>query len=79
MRLSIQLVPGAKHQHFQKQTDLYGQEIRKIRVTAPAKEGKANAALIDFLADYLHTPKSTIRIVQGATSRHKLVEIANIS
>jgi len=57
-------------------------EVRKISegvysasVAAPPREGKANQALIDLLADHFSVPKSSVRIVQGQTGKRKLVEI----
>lgn len=58
------------------------EEMRKIAeaeyiafVRAPAREGKANEATIELLADYFSVPKSSVRIIRGQTSRRKLVEI----
>lgn len=45
-------------------------------MTAPPVDGKANKALIKLLADEFRIPKSGIRIVQGETSRDKLVELS---
>jgi uncharacterized protein (TIGR00251 family) len=44
-------------------------------VQAPAREGKANEALIELLAVHFSVPKSRIRILRGQTGRRKLVEI----
>lgn len=51
----------------------------KIRLQAPAVEGRANEALIDFLAELLKLPKSAVRILSGDRSRIKRVEIAGVS
>lgn len=47
----------------------------RISVDAKAVEGKANLRLIQILADYFKVPKSSIRIVRGAKSRKKLIEV----
>lgn len=47
----------------------------KARLTAPPVEGAANAALVALLADKLTLPRRNIRIVHGANSRQKMVEI----
>lgn len=52
-----------------------GDEVLICRVTAPPVDGKANAALIKLLAAEFRIPKSRIRILQGETSREKLVEL----
>lgn len=46
-----------------------------VAVHAPAKDGKANARLLELLAVHFHTQKSNIRILRGHTSRKKLIEI----
>ena len=47
----------------------------KIRLNAPPGEGKANNALIEFLADVLSVRRAQIEIVTGHTSRHKVVRV----
>jgi uncharacterized protein len=51
----------------------------KIRLRAPALEGRANEALIEFLADLLKTPKGAVRILSGERSRVKRLEIRGVS
>ncbi len=51
----------------------------KIRLQAPALEGRANEALIEFLAELLKTPKAAVRILNGERSRIKRVEIRGIT
>ena len=46
-----------------------------VRITAPPVEGKANQALIKFLALEFGVGKSSIRIVKGETSREKVLEV----
>ena len=46
-----------------------------IRVGAPPVEGRANAALIAFVAKTLRVPKSSVRIVRGETSRDKAIAV----
>lgn len=48
----------------------------KVRLTAPPVDDRANEALIDLLAERLNVPKSAVRIVAGAKSRTKQVEVA---
>jgi hypothetical protein len=51
----------------------------RIRVTAPPVEGKANAALIEFLADALKIRKTRIEIVAGDRGLDKIVSITDLS
>ena len=46
-----------------------------IRVSAPPVEGRANAALIAFVAKRLRVPKSSVRIARGETSRDKAIAV----
>lgn len=48
----------------------------KAQVTAPAEDGKANAAVIGLLAATWKLPKSTFAVTRGATSRNKVISIA---
>jgi len=50
-----------------------------IRLTAPAVEGRANKALISFLAGFLGVKKRQVKIQSGDKSRNKLVSISGIS
>jgi len=47
----------------------------KVKVRAPALEGRANDALTDFLADRLGLPRRAVALVRGGRSRHKIVRI----
>ena len=70
MRLNVKVIPRAK------QNKIVGEPGRlKVYLTAPASEGKANAALIEFLAEHFNTKKNRISIIRGLTSREKVVEI----
>ena len=50
-----------------------------VHVTAAPDGGKANAAVERVLAEALGVPKSSVRVVRGATARHKLVEARGVS
>jgi uncharacterized protein len=51
----------------------------KVRLTAPPLEGRANEALARFLAISLNVPTSAVKIVSGARSRTKRVEIRGVT
>jgi uncharacterized protein (TIGR00251 family) len=51
----------------------------KIRLQAPALEGRANDALIEFLAQLLKTPQGAVRILSGERSRVKRLEIRGVT
>lgn len=71
MRLSINVIPNAS------KSELVSKDVLgwKIRLAAPPVDGKANQALIEFLADYFNCAKSAIRIIKGQTRKKKIVEI----
>jgi len=47
----------------------------KVSVTAAPEGGRANAAVLEALADHLGVAKSQLRIVMGKTAREKLIEL----
>jgi uncharacterized protein len=51
----------------------------KVRLQAPAVEDRANEALVEFLAGVLRIPKAAVRILGGARSRNKRVEIRGVT
>jgi uncharacterized protein YggU (UPF0235/DUF167 family) len=51
----------------------------QARVTAPPVGGAANTALIKLLADELDVSRNAVRLVAGASGRHKLVVVEGVS
>ncbi len=51
----------------------------KVRLKAPPVEGKANEALIKFLAETLRVRRADVEILRGETARHKLVRVRGLS
>jgi uncharacterized protein (TIGR00251 family) len=74
-RAAIRVQPGAKAERV---AGLTAGEW-KIAVTAPPVEGKANQACIEFFARGLRRPRSAVRIVAGAASRRKRIEIEGVA
>lgn len=58
-------------------SEVIGKElgIWKIRLAAPAVDGKANEALIRLLADEFDCAPSSVRIIKGQTAKMKIIEI----
>ncbi len=50
----------------------------KVHLTAPPVEGKANAALLKFLAKVLDVPQKQLEVVAGATGRDKLISVVDM-
>jgi len=53
-------------------------DVLKVSLTAPPADGAANEQLIEFLSEELGVRKSAIRILKGASSRNKLVEVEGV-
>lgn len=51
----------------------------KIRLNAPPVEGRANEALIAFLAEKLGLPRANIEIIVGETARRKIVRVRGVT
>jgi hypothetical protein len=51
----------------------------KVRVSAPAERGKANAAVIATLAAALGVPEHQVRLASGASSPRKVFEVSGLS
>jgi hypothetical protein len=73
--LSVRVHPGARKNAV---TGIHADAV-KIALTAPPVDGKANEALIAFLAETLRLPRARIAIVAGITSRAKMVRITGKS
>ncbi len=50
----------------------------RVRLTAPPVEGKANKALIKFLAKVLGVAPSRLEIIAGETGRDKLISVLDM-
>ena len=51
----------------------------QARVSAPAVGGAANTALVRLLADELDVSRTSVRLVAGATGRHKLIVVDGLA
>lgn len=73
--LELHVQPGASRTEV---AGLHGERL-KIRLAAPASDGRANAALIEFLAEQLGVPRRNVSIASGAASRRKRVIVEGFS
>jgi len=77
--LAVRVQPGAKKCAI---VGLYGEGAEaqlKIAVQAPPIEGRANSALIAFLADFFGLPRSGVELISGEISRSKVILLRGIS
>ena len=73
--LSVRIHPGARKNTV---TGIHAESL-KISLTTPPVDGRANEALIAFLAEALRLPRSRITLITGQTSRTKLIRITGKS
>lgn len=68
------MVPNARRSEV---VGLHGEAI-KVKVQAPALEGKANAALREFLAEALDLSVGDLELVAGEKSRDKVFAVSGL-
>ena len=71
LTLTLHVQPGAKRSEV---AGLHGDAL-KIRLAAPPIEGRANEALLKFIAESFGVPLRQVELKQGGQSRHKVVAI----
>jgi uncharacterized protein (TIGR00251 family) len=74
--LTVRVTPRAKR------TEVAGVRddgTLKIRVAAPPVEGKANAVLVKFLADFFGVRKRNVEIVAGHNGLDKIISIQDMT
>ena len=76
VRLAVRVQPGAKRAGL---AGFLADGTLRLKVTAPALEGRANQAVEVLLAAVLGLKKSQVRVARGASSRTKLVEFEGIT
>jgi uncharacterized protein (TIGR00251 family) len=77
--LAVRAQPGAKKTAI---TGVYGEAPAaqlKIAVQAPPLEGRANVALIAFLAETFDVPKAAVELVTGELSRSKIFLLRGVT
>lgn len=73
--LSVRVVPRSPREGLAE----YAGGVLRIRLNAPPVEGRANAALVRFLARALGVPRSQVTLLSGETGRNKIVRVAGIT
>lgn len=74
-RLTLRIAPGARRSEV---VGRHGAAIR-IKVAAPPMDGKANAALLAFLAERLQIAPRSLTLAAGEKSRDKVVEVQGLT
>ena len=73
MNIEVKVTACARRNSIEKESERF-----KVCLTAPAVEGRANKALIEFLADHFSVSKSKIQIIKGLKSRIKVINIVGL-
>jgi uncharacterized protein (TIGR00251 family) len=73
--LPVRVHPGAKRNAINGIHD----GALKISLTTPPTDGRANEALIGFVADILRLPKARVSLVSGQTNRSKVLRITGLN
>ena len=73
--LEVRVHPGAKRNAITGEHD----GALKVSLTTTPTDGRANAALIAFLAEKLDVPRSQITLLTGATSRSKTLRVSGLT
>ena len=70
--LTLYIQPGAKCNEI---IGLHGGAL-KIKLASPPTDGKANKALLGFIASQFNTPLRQIKLIRGEKSRYKTIELS---
>ena len=74
MKLAVRVIPNAAKTGF---TGMRENEL-VLRLSAPAIDGKANKAALEFIARHFGVSRSRVALVSGEKSRHKIFEIVGL-
>ena len=72
IHLAVRVCPGAKRSAVE---GVWNKTHLRIALQAPAVDGKANDALVVFLAKFLNVKKKNIEIIAGQTNRCKVISV----
>jgi hypothetical protein len=70
--LAIRVTPRARKNEI---SQILADGTIKIHLTSPPLEGRANAALVKFVADVLQVPSNCVEILIGESGRNKIIKV----
>ena len=70
MIIEVRVITNAK----KKELKFEGDSL-KVKITALPKEGRANTALIEYLADFFGVKRSEVKIIKGEKEKRKLISL----
>jgi len=71
MKIQVKVKPNSKTQEVSQEGNSF-----IVKVKAPPREGKANLAVIELLAEHFGVSKSQVRILSSFGGRNKVIEVA---
>ncbi|MBQ8255839.1 MAG: DUF167 domain-containing protein [Alphaproteobacteria bacterium] len=71
MKINVRVIPRAKLNKVEIQPD----GVVRVHTTTAPSDGKATADVIKMLAEHYNVPKTSIKLIRGATSRDKVFEL----
>jgi len=74
MKLQVRVIPNARRTEFAGRRE--GEVV--LRLQAPALEGKANKAAVEFISEHFGIARSQVLLVAGEKSRHKVFELVGL-
>ena len=72
--LKIRVIPNARKTEFAG----YRENEIVLRLSAPAVEGKANKAAVEFVSRFFGVARSAVLLIGGERSRHKILQIVGL-
>ncbi|HEY3842826.1 MAG TPA: DUF167 domain-containing protein [Acidimicrobiales bacterium] len=75
MRVNVRVRPGSSRTHVGGRYGDGDPPVLVMRVIAPAMDGRANAAVVEALAEAFEVRRADIRALTGASSRNKVIEV----
>ncbi|MFN0117644.1 MAG: DUF167 domain-containing protein [Elusimicrobiota bacterium] len=71
MVIRVRVIANAKH------SEVMGRlgSVVRVRIAAPAIDGKANEELIQFLAEFFEVRKSSVSILKGEKGKEKIIQV----
>ena len=75
VELKVRVIPNAKKDEV---GGFRGGEL-VLRLNAPAIEGKANRAAVEFVSRFLGVSRAGVRLLRGERSRHKIFQIVGLN
>jgi len=70
MKIRVKVKPSSRTEEVSHEGNSF-----VVKVKEPPKEGRANRAVIELLAKHFGVPRSRVRILNGLTSKNKVIEV----